>query len=91
MAPQRVEDQRYTFDPAGNITRILTETGQDQDRQKDAQCFVTDALQRLTQAWTSTDDCAAPAGPSTVGGPQPYWLSYGYDALGTVRRRPATT
>ncbi|MFE9256304.1 RHS repeat domain-containing protein [Streptomyces sp. NPDC006879] len=82
LAPQRVDDTRYSFDRAGNVDRIVTETGQDETKQKDTQCFVTDALQRLTQAWTSTDGCEASPTKSNVGGPGPYWLSYSFDALG---------
>ncbi|MBB1242228.1 RHS repeat protein [Streptomyces durbertensis] len=80
-SPNRVDDTRYTFDDAGNITRINTET--EESTRKDTQCFTTDALQRLTKAWTAaTDDCAAAPSKADVGGPAPYWLSYSYDALG---------
>ncbi|MFL3868722.1 RHS repeat protein [Streptomyces griseobrunneus] len=82
QAPHRVDDTRYRYDLAGNITSITTETGEDQAKQKDTQCFVTDALERMTQAWTATDDCAAGPSAANVGGPKPYWLSYSYDALG---------
>lgn len=82
MAPQRVDDTHYTYDLAGNVKRIKTTTGQGEEQQTDTQCFVTDALQRLTEAWTATDDCAEGPSRSTVGGPRPYWMSYTYDALG---------
>lgn len=82
VAPQRVDDTHYSYDPAGNVTRITTETGQDKAKSTDTQCFATDALQRLTQAWTSKSDCAGAPAKDKIGGPQPYWLSYGYDALG---------
>ncbi|WP_308405116.1 RHS repeat-associated core domain-containing protein [Streptomyces sp. B93] len=82
LAPQRVDDTHYTYDPAGNVKRIKTSTGQGEDLQTDTQCFTTDALQRLTEAWTSTDDCAAGPSKANVGGPRPYWTSYSYDALG---------
>ncbi|MFI6639249.1 RHS repeat domain-containing protein [Streptomyces sp. NPDC050504] len=82
MAPQRVDDTHYSYDLAGNVTRITTATGQDQQKSTDTQCFTTDALQRMTQAWTSKDDCAGAPSKEKVGGPQPYWLSYSYDALG---------
>ncbi|MGP3964950.1 RHS repeat-associated core domain-containing protein [Nonomuraea sp. 3N208] len=77
------DDVNYTYDPAGNITKIA-------DTPKggvaDVQCFSQDRLQRLTQAWTATDDCAqAPTKDNAgqvIGGPQPYWQSFGYDATG---------
>ncbi|WP_165484669.1 polymorphic toxin-type HINT domain-containing protein [Streptomyces kasugaensis] len=82
-APQRIDDTRYTYDPAGNTTAIATSYGQDAARVSDNQCFTTDALRRITEAWTSTTD-ACPAAPSatTVGGPDAYWTSYTYDAAG---------
>ncbi|MFJ2175322.1 RHS repeat-associated core domain-containing protein [Streptomyces sp. NPDC087851] len=82
VAPNRIDDTTYGYDLEGNVTRITTKTGQDQAQQTDTQCFVSDALQRLTEAWTSTGDCASAPSGSDVGGPQPYWLSYSYDALG---------
>ncbi|MER7762493.1 RHS repeat-associated core domain-containing protein [Streptomyces sp. NPDC097619] len=48
----------------------------------DTQCFAYDALQRMTEAWTATDTCASTPSKATVGGPQPYWQSYGFDAVG---------
>jgi RHS repeat-associated protein len=54
----------------------------------ETQCFGYDGLSRLTQAWTSTDNCAddpAKTGNSTVGGPQPYWQSWTYDQLGDIQ------
>ncbi|WP_228447337.1 RHS repeat-associated core domain-containing protein [Streptomyces paludis] len=80
--PTRVDDTSYGYDLAGNITRITTETGQDAAKQTDTQCFTTDALQRLTEAWTAKDTCATTPSPSNVGGPKPYWLTYSFDALG---------
>ncbi|MFJ2921316.1 RHS repeat-associated core domain-containing protein [Streptomyces sp. NPDC087307] len=83
LAPQRVDDTTYAYDPAGNVTGVTTASGQDAQRSVDTQCFTTDPLGRLTEAWTAKADCA-PTGPSaaTVGGPDAYWQSYGYDKLG---------
>ncbi|MER7741971.1 hypothetical protein ABTX34_27280 [Streptomyces sp. NPDC096538] len=62
LAPKSIDDTTYTYDDAGNITSLTTASGQDTDRTVDTQCFTNDALQRLTQAWTTTTDCnAAPA------------------------------
>lgn len=89
-----VDTTNYTYNPAGNITSIsdAQDTGQ-----TDLQCFGYDYLQRLVQAWTDTGGTTTAPGPSvpgiggctnstpsqaTVGGPAPYWQSYGYDLLG---------
>jgi RHS repeat-associated protein len=48
----------------------------------DNQCFRYDYLQRLTQAWTPTGACSAGPDKTSLGGPAPYWSSYGYDATG---------
>lgn len=70
-------DTSYTYDPAGNPTRISDSvTG-------DHQCFDYDDLQRLESAWTPADgDCAAVPSASSIGGPAPYWTSYAYDPIG---------
>ncbi|MFJ4418666.1 RHS repeat domain-containing protein [Streptomyces sp. NPDC088925] len=81
-APSRVEDVSYGYDLGGNVTRITTKTGQDAAEKTDTQCFVSDALQRLTEAWTAKGTCTAAPSGATVDGEQPYWLSYRYDALG---------
>ncbi|NEA75039.1 hypothetical protein C8250_015775 [Streptomyces sp. So13.3] len=85
LAPARIDATHYTYDPAGNITSTATTSGQGTTASTDTQCFTMDALRRITQAWTGTDKCAAtPSGTSsaTVGGPDTYWTSYAYDALG---------
>jgi RHS repeat-associated protein len=51
----------------------------------DTQCYGYDYADRLAQAWTATDACAAApttGNSPTVGGPQPYWQSWTYDAAG---------
>jgi len=51
----------------------------------DTQCFQYDWDQRLSQAWTANDNCAATpstGSSSTVGGPNPYWQSWTYTADG---------
>ncbi|MFJ8662305.1 RHS repeat domain-containing protein [Streptomyces sp. NPDC093795] len=83
LAPQRVEDTRYGYDPAGNITSIATGYGQDAARTTDTQCFALDPLARITEAWTNTGTaCAAAPSATVVGGQDAYWTSYTYDALG---------
>lgn len=82
VAPQRVDDTTWAYDPAGNITGTTTVSGQDADASTDRQCFTNDVLGRLTSAWTAKTDCASAPSTGTVGGPDAYWLSYGYDKLG---------
>ncbi|MER7951322.1 polymorphic toxin-type HINT domain-containing protein [Streptomyces sp. NPDC096079] len=83
LAPQRVADSRYTYDLAGNITQVATAHGQDAARTTDTQCFGLDALRRVTQAWTNTGEtCAAAPSAGVVGGEDPYWTTYTYDAVG---------
>ena len=51
----------------------------------DTQCFNYDYATRLQAAWTATDNCAAtpaPGNSATVGGPDPYWQSWTYNAAG---------
>ncbi|MFD7130232.1 polymorphic toxin-type HINT domain-containing protein [Streptomyces sp. NPDC059894] len=82
-APQRIEDSHYTRDPAGNITQITTNYGQDAARTTDTQCFTLDALNRITEAWTDTGTtCATAPSSAVIGGQDPYWTSYTYDAAG---------
>lgn len=83
VAPQRVEDTAYTYDPAGNIKQIATAYGQDATRTTDTQCFALDQLRRVTEAWTNTGTtCAASPSSTAVGGPDAYWSTYAYDAVG---------
>ncbi|MFU8853055.1 RHS repeat-associated core domain-containing protein [Micromonospora sp. SL1-18] len=79
VAPTHLADVNYTYDPAGNVTKVAdTPVG----GPADIQCFGYDFLRRLTDAWTATDDCAAVPSPSVVGGPVPYWQSWTYDKTG---------
>lgn len=88
--PARIDDVRYGFDVAGNIDKLVTASGQDEQRSVDTQCFTTDALRRITNAWTATDSCSAKPDADggeggkapKVGGPEAYWHSFTYDAIG---------
>ncbi|MEU3657941.1 RHS repeat-associated core domain-containing protein [Streptomyces sp. NPDC032161] len=92
--PARIDDTVYTYDIAGNITRLVTASGQDQQRSVDTQCFTVDALRRITNAWTATDDCeASPNADGSaggqdpeVGGPDAYWHQFTYDAIGNRQK-----
>ncbi|MEU1055302.1 RHS repeat-associated core domain-containing protein [Streptomyces sp. NPDC005876] len=75
---------RYTYDDAGNVTKISDSTTLAGTGKADTQCFAHDGYQRLTEAWTpATGDCAA-SGRTTagLGGAAPYWTSYTYDSAG---------
>ncbi|MEU0271214.1 RHS repeat-associated core domain-containing protein [Streptomyces sp. NPDC006307] len=83
VAPQRIEDAHYAYDPAGNVTSIQTSYGQDTARTTDTQCFDTDALRRVTEAWTDKNaQCSTTPSADVVGGQDAYWTSYTYDAVG---------
>ncbi|GAA1939716.1 RHS repeat-associated core domain-containing protein [Kitasatospora viridis] len=85
-AAAQADDTKYTYDPSGQITRIDDTQGPNGVGAVDDQCFGYDALQRLTQAWTATDACAADpasAGNATVGGgPAPYWTNWTFNPDG---------
>ncbi|WP_223279781.1 polymorphic toxin-type HINT domain-containing protein [Streptomyces sp. SDr-06] len=81
--PKRIDDTHYTYDPAGNLTSIAAAYGQDTTRTTDTQCFTTDALRRITEAWTNTgEQCATTPSDPVIGGQDPYWTSYTYDPVG---------
>ncbi|MDF2707123.1 MAG: Rhs family protein-like protein [Nonomuraea muscovyensis] len=79
-APATDLDLNYTYDAAGNITKIADTPG---GQARDTQCFAYDHLRRLTSAWTATDDCASGTPQSDkIGGVAPYAVSYAYDPTG---------
>ncbi|MFE2500551.1 RHS repeat domain-containing protein [Streptomyces rubiginosohelvolus] len=82
VAPQRVDDTTYAYDPAGNVTGVTSVSGQDAQKSTDTQCFTNDPLGRLSEAWTAKSDCSAAPSTANVGGPDAYWHSYDYDKLG---------
>jgi RHS repeat-associated protein len=83
-APQ-VDDTQYTYNVDGQTTKIADTQGATGTAPVDTQCFSYDGLNRMTEAWTATDSCAADpvsAGNATVGGPSPYWQSWTFDSVG---------
>jgi RHS repeat-associated protein len=80
-----IDRTSYTYDPVGN-PKTQTETRQ--GSAAETQCFDYDALDRLAQAWTATDACAADptsnngatVGSGITGGA--YWTSWTLDPLG---------
>ncbi|GAA4635358.1 RHS repeat-associated core domain-containing protein [Actinoallomurus vinaceus] len=81
-SPLRVENTTYDYDDSGNVRTIADQPGNGQPAE--TQCFQYDYLQRLSDAWTANDSCAAPASAITIDktGPAPYWQSYDYDLTG---------
>ncbi|MEV6738702.1 RHS repeat-associated core domain-containing protein [Streptomyces sp. NPDC051104] len=86
--PTNVDEQAYTYDPAGNITK-QTSTRLGSTSSTETQCYQYDTLDRLTAAWTATDSCAATpttSNSSMVGDAldarAAYWTSWSLDALG---------
>ncbi|MBV1854613.1 RHS repeat domain-containing protein [Catellatospora tritici] len=75
-------DYSYTYDNAGNVTEIHdTPSGGTADHQ----CFKSDYLLRITEAWTpESGTCGAvPTAWSQVdGSAYPYWHSWTFDANG---------
>ncbi|MFC8198591.1 polymorphic toxin-type HINT domain-containing protein [Streptomyces sp. NPDC057298] len=90
LDPGRINEARYGYDEAGNVTRITDAPGAaaEGSSETDTQCFVYDQLRQMTSAWTSktADDCAAAPSKETVGGPEAYWQSFQYDAAGNRRK-----
>ncbi|MEV7600325.1 RHS repeat-associated core domain-containing protein [Kitasatospora sp. NPDC089797] len=90
-----LDQTSYTYDPAGRITSVKDVQNASAT---DLQCFTYDHLGQLTNAWTDKGSvttrpapsvpgvgtCANANGPvaGSVGGPSPYWQTYGYDATG---------
>ena len=73
-----VADVRYEYEPAGDVTRISDAFAGDH------QCFRTDHVHQLKEAWTPANgDCKAdPALSGLAPGPAGYWQSYSYDTVG---------
>jgi RHS repeat-associated protein len=84
VSPGRISDTQYTYDQAGNVTKIKDTPGEaaPDSGKTDTQCFVHNQLRQMTSAWTATDDCQAAPSKDTVGGPDAYWQDYEFDAAG---------
>ncbi|GAA1686393.1 RHS repeat-associated core domain-containing protein [Kribbella yunnanensis] len=93
LGPQRVLDQSYEYDEAGNVTKIIDAPASGSTEPKDVQCFGYDQSRRLTQAWTPADEnCAAqPTAASQLGGPAPYWHQWTFDKIGNRKTEKRTT
>ncbi|WP_117211336.1 polymorphic toxin-type HINT domain-containing protein [Allorhizocola rhizosphaerae] len=77
-APTDVADQRFEYDASGNVVKISDLVAGDH------QCFRTDHLRQLKDAWTpSNGDCRPDPTAGALGGPSKYWHSFSYDAAGS--------
>ncbi|GLY86076.1 RHS repeat-associated core domain-containing protein [Actinoallomurus iriomotensis] len=80
-----IDKNTYTYDPVGNPT---SQTETRQNGATETQCFDYDTLDRLVQAWTATDACAADPtsnNGATVGSGitnGAYWTNWTFDPLG---------
>jgi RHS repeat-associated protein len=86
LAAPQLDRNTFTYDTVGNLTKAVNQQGSTSTGPIQTQCFAYDNLRQLKEAWSSTNSCATnPAtanSNATVGGPQPYWLSWTYDAAG---------
>ncbi|MFI1602372.1 DddA-like double-stranded DNA deaminase toxin [Streptomyces griseofuscus] len=78
-----VQDTSYSYDDFGNPTKTATHA----DGTDDVQCYRYDGHDRLSEAWTATDGCAADPSTAVLGGPAPYWQSFTYDDLGNRKQQ----
>lgn len=92
-ANPQIEKMAYTYDAGGNITKLVDTQGGTSTSPVETHCFGYDKLRQLTEAWSSTDACAtrpSVLGNTTkVGGPQPYALSWTFDAAGNRTKQVA--
>ncbi|MEV4895749.1 RHS repeat-associated core domain-containing protein [Nonomuraea sp. NPDC055795] len=77
-SPDTIQDDRYAYNIAGNITRILDSA----PTTPQAECFTYDGLRRLKTAYTTT--AATCTGTGDGLGPDPYDQAYTYDAVGNI-------
>jgi RHS repeat-associated protein len=87
VTPATLDDEAYTYDLSGNITRE-TSTRMGDSSDTETQCFAYDPLDRLIGAWTATDNCAATPSSSDysmlgdgLGSASEYWTTWNYDDL----------
>jgi RHS repeat-associated protein len=87
-SPTNVDDQVYSYDLAGNVTKqVSTRLGA--ATPTETQCFAYDKLAQLSAAWTATDACAGT--PSTgnramvgdsLGTASAYWTTWVINDIG---------
>ncbi|WP_030196303.1 hypothetical protein [Streptomyces sp. NRRL S-87] len=82
--PAKLSDIAYTYDDAGNVTRI--KELQNDATVEDDQCFDYDWARRMTDAWTTAGSCSTKpttgAGTDILGTVDPYWTSWTFTDTG---------
>ncbi|AVT32969.1 sugar-binding protein [Plantactinospora sp. BC1] len=83
-----LDEQEYRYDLYGKINRKISKRN-GASTPAETQCYGYDGLNRLTEAWTATDNCttAPTAGNrtmigNTIGSGSAYWTSWEIDAIG---------
>ncbi|MFJ5029498.1 RHS repeat domain-containing protein [Streptomyces sp. NPDC088560] len=68
----------------GNPTSTTDQQSETGNTVTDQQCYSYDTLDRLTDAWTANDNCAAspPTSSTLTTTAGSYWQSFSYDAIG---------
>ncbi|BCB79618.1 hypothetical protein Pflav_060280 [Phytohabitans flavus] len=99
IGTDEVDKQHYDYDKVGNpLRQVSTRLGSAST--SETQCFRYDNLQRLTKAWTATDNCATEPTPtsramvgSNLGSTSAYWTGWEFDPAGyrTKQTRYSTT
>ncbi|MEV1247035.1 RHS repeat-associated core domain-containing protein [Nonomuraea sp. NPDC049750] len=81
--PETIQDDRYSYNVAGNITRVLDAASAipgNTDGQ--SECFTYDGLLRLKTAYTTTANSCTGTGDAK--GLDPYSQAYAYDKVGNI-------
>ena len=80
---QLVANVSYGYDDAGNVLKIADAPDPATGVAAETECFTQDYLRRTTNAWTpASGDCATAPSAAGLGGPAPYWHSWGFDTTG---------
>ncbi|GAA0408143.1 DNRLRE domain-containing protein, partial [Acrocarpospora corrugata] len=80
--PVTAQDDRYTYDTSGEITRILDAASAIGAGPGQSECYTYDGLHRLTTAYTTTGaTCTAAADGLGI---DPYNQTYAYDGVGNI-------
>lgn len=84
--PQIAQDDRYSYDVAGQINRVLDAASAiPGSTPGQSECFSYDGLRRLSAAWTtSASSCAGGLASADGQGIDPYKQQYTYDAVGNI-------
>ncbi|MGI5146828.1 polymorphic toxin-type HINT domain-containing protein [Plantactinospora sp. CA-294935] len=83
-----LDEQEYRYDLYGKINR-KTSKRNGASTPAETQCYGYDGLNRLTEAWTATDNCTTAPTPgnrtmvgNNIGQGSAYWTSWEIDAIG---------